>query len=145
MAVAGVIAVLFSIRASAHGMTFVSDHPVVSLSYPACMAVGQDRTTSIISLVLLIGNGTGVFLLTVIVAARSQTKGIPFSSMMYTFIKNGVVYFTALLALSIVNLIISLTQPPQFSNPLLSTQADRDFVGVNSTLASPAKQAVFPV
>ncbi|KAL4261923.1 hypothetical protein AB1N83_006291 [Pleurotus pulmonarius] len=152
MTVIGVVAVLFSIRTSAHDVTFVSDHPIVSLSYPACMAVGQDRTTSIISLVLLIGNGTGVFLLMDVVAAKSRAKGIPFSSMMYTFYKDGVVYFTALLALSIVNLIVSLTQPPQFSNPLLSTQsalhsvlstrmllnlrqsAHRDFISVNSIL-----------
>ncbi|KAL4261920.1 hypothetical protein AB1N83_006294 [Pleurotus pulmonarius] len=104
----------------------VSVHTTESLSYSACVYVmtsGKDYRTSIILYILLLGNGTGVVLLMAIVWSKSCYKGIPFSSMMYTFYKDGLVYFVALLALSVGNLIFGSIQGPQHANALLSVQS----------------------
>ncbi|KDQ28780.1 hypothetical protein PLEOSDRAFT_1102821 [Pleurotus ostreatus PC15] len=44
------------------------------------------------------------------------------SSMMHTFYKDGLLYFAALLATSIINTTVSLTQPLEYANLLLSAQ-----------------------
>ncbi|KAF4600491.1 hypothetical protein EYR38_005120 [Pleurotus pulmonarius] len=70
----------------------------------------------------------GVVLLMAIVWSKSCYKGIPFSSMMYTFYKDGLVYFVALLgrewAYSLFGLHADLSiHKPQHANALLSVQS----------------------
>ncbi|KAL4263208.1 hypothetical protein AB1N83_007223 [Pleurotus pulmonarius] len=123
IAVGDVISVLFSMFKTLHGLTYFSDYMIPSFSYPGCLGAGEDNTISTVSLGLLMVNGIVVFLLMVIAGVRSRSHGIPFSSLMYTFYKDGLVYFASLLAMTVVNLTINLTQPPEYTNLLLSTQA----------------------
>ncbi|KAF4607564.1 hypothetical protein EYR38_001636 [Pleurotus pulmonarius] len=88
----------------------------------ACIAVG-DVISVLFSMFKTLHGLTFVFLLMVIAGVRSRSHGIPFSSLMYTFYKDGLVYFASLLAMTVVNLTINLTQPPEYTNLLLSTQA----------------------
>lgn len=54
-----------------------------------------------------------------------------YSSMMYTFYEDGLIYYAALLAISIVNMIVSLTQQTEYINLFLPTQ-----VALHSALSS---------
>ncbi|KAL4265878.1 hypothetical protein AB1N83_003633 [Pleurotus pulmonarius] len=107
----------------AHDMHLVSDHRIPLLSYSVCFLAADDRATSAASCIMLLVTGTTVFLLMFITWIGSYSRGIPFSSMTYTFYKDGLLYFAALLAISIVSVIVNLTQPPEYVNLLLSTQA----------------------
>ncbi|KAJ8689530.1 hypothetical protein PTI98_012428 [Pleurotus ostreatus] len=140
----------------AHDLNSVPDYMIPSLSYSVCRT-GDDRTTSAISCVMLLVTGTTVFSLMVITWVESYSRGIPFSSMTYTLYKDGLVYFAALLAVSILSVIVNLTQPSEYANLLLSTQASllsalstrmllnirqsayRELQGVNSVLDPQAR------
>ncbi|KAF4574391.1 hypothetical protein EYR40_005890 [Pleurotus pulmonarius] len=81
---------------------YLTDYAKASLSYPGCATVGDDRTASATSYITVL--------------AHETDSTMPISSMMYTFYEDGLIYYAALLAISIVNMIVSLTQPVEFIN-----------------------------
>ncbi|KAF4600468.1 hypothetical protein EYR38_005097 [Pleurotus pulmonarius] len=76
---------------------YLTDYAKASLSYPGCATVGDDRTASATSYITVLTHETD--------------SSMPISSMMYTFYEDGFVYYVVLLAISIINMIVSLTQP----------------------------------
>ncbi|KAL4256583.1 DUF6533 domain-containing protein [Pleurotus pulmonarius] len=136
------------------GVAVISDYMVVSLSHPSCLNASKDRKKTVVVYMIIMVNGTAAFLFMVIDGIRSRRylrHGLSRpSSMMYIFYKDGLLYFAALLVMSIINTTTCLTQPLEFANLLLSAQtslhsvlstrmllnlrhgAQRDISGVNS-------------
>ncbi|KAL4260317.1 DUF6533 domain-containing protein [Pleurotus pulmonarius] len=109
---------------------YLTDYAKASLSYPGCATVGDDRTASATSYITVLAHETVVFLLMAFVGVQVYST-MPISAMMYTFYEDGLIYYAALLAISIVNMIVSLTQPVEFINLFFPTQ-----VVLHSTLSS---------
>lgn len=124
--IAGMITAAILAEGALRGVAVISNYRVVSLSYPACLNVSKGRRMSIILYIIIMVNGTAAFLLMVIDGIRSRRYlrhgSVQNSSMMYTFYKDGLLYFAALLATSIINTTVSLTQPLEYANLLLSAQ-----------------------
>ncbi|KAF4574424.1 hypothetical protein EYR40_005854 [Pleurotus pulmonarius] len=131
-AAAGAITGLVDILETTHSVAYLLNfsQPIVSLSYPICLAIGENRKLSIVSYVMIMVNAIAVFSLMAIVWIRSY-RGVPFSSMMFTFYKDGLVYFAASLVTAIVNVIVISTQPREYTNLLFPTQA-----ALNSVLST---------
>ncbi|KAF4574390.1 hypothetical protein EYR36_005725 [Pleurotus pulmonarius] len=89
---------------------YLTDYAKASLSYPGCATVGDDRTASATSYITVLTHETVIFLLMAFDGVRVYSS-MPISSMMYTFYEDGFVYYVVLLAISIINMIVSLTQP----------------------------------
>ncbi|KAL4260312.1 DUF6533 domain-containing protein [Pleurotus pulmonarius] len=109
---------------------YLTDYAKASLSYPGCATVGDDRTASATSYITVLTHETVIFLLMAFDGVRVYSS-MPISSMMYTFYEDGFVYYVVLLAISIINMIVSLTQPVEFINLFYPTQ-----VALHSTLSS---------
>ncbi|KAG9219422.1 hypothetical protein CCMSSC00406_0005316 [Pleurotus cornucopiae] len=122
MTVAGLAIGLTAVFKLEGGQFFVPRGTIVSLSYPGCIGVADSNNSTLASYVVLMVYELGIFLLMVINGIKGHLR-VPTSSMMYVFYKDGFLYFASLLGISIINLVIILTQPPEFTNLLISTQA----------------------
>ncbi|KAF7433534.1 hypothetical protein PC9H_005491 [Pleurotus ostreatus] len=122
MTVAGLAIGLTAVFKLEGGQFFVPRGTVVSLSYPGCIGVADSNNSTLASYVVLMVYELGIFLLMVINGIKGHLR-VPTSSMMYVFYKDGFLYFASLLGISVINLVIILTQPPEFTNLLISTQA----------------------
>ncbi|KAJ8697629.1 hypothetical protein PTI98_004415 [Pleurotus ostreatus] len=157
----GVTITLVSLVKAVQSETYVSDSTSIeSLSYPGCLIVNENGKSLYSSYIMLVLHGAIVFLLMAIIWYKSFHHSVRFSSMMYTFYRDGVIYFAAMLAISTANMIFDITQPPEYVNFLtpiqaavhsvLSTRmllnlrqsAQRDLSGVNSILDSNTRHRI---
>ncbi|KAL4256585.1 hypothetical protein AB1N83_010358 [Pleurotus pulmonarius] len=123
-AVANATIALVDVVKAVESVTYVSDSgSIESASYPRCLTVNEGGRSTYVAYIVLVLHGAFVFLLMVTVWYKSFHHSVHFSAMMYTFYTDGVVYFAAILAISIANMIFNLTQPPEYMNFLLPTQA----------------------
>ncbi|KAF4600581.1 hypothetical protein EYR38_005219 [Pleurotus pulmonarius] len=97
MTVAGLAIGLTAVFKLEGGQFFVPRGTIVSLSYPDCIGVADSNNSTLASYVVLMVYEFGIFLLMVINGIKGR--------------------------ISIINLVIILTQPPEFTNLLISTQA----------------------
>ncbi|KAF4602640.1 hypothetical protein EYR40_005855 [Pleurotus pulmonarius] len=78
----------------------VSDSTSIeSLLYPGCLTVNENGKSLYSAYIMLVVHGAIVFFLMVIVWYKSFHRGVPFSSMMSTFYRDGVIYFAAMLGM----------------------------------------------
>lgn len=139
-AVANPTLALVDVVKAAESVTYVSDSGSHgSLSYPRCLTVNEGDRSTYIAYIMLVLHGACYspvildflstddvivfFLLMVVVWYKTFHHGVHLFSMLYTFYMDGVVYFAAMLAISIVNMVLNLTQPLEYINFLLPTQA----------------------
>ncbi|KAJ8517380.1 hypothetical protein ONZ45_g5411 [Pleurotus djamor] len=103
---------LFAVFDLQVGEIFVPRDVIQSLSYPGCVFVSSKSSDhAIASYVVLMAYECGIFALMIVNGVVNHLSFPSSSSLMYNFYKDGFMYFLTLIVASVINLIITVTQP----------------------------------